>query len=352
MYGIGQNLEDRVAVVTGASAGVGRATAIALAEAGVHVGIIARHEEGLAEVARLVESHGVRCAPVSCDVADAESMIAAADRISEALGPIDIWVNCAMATVFARFEDIAPDEYARVTNVCYLGMVNGTRAALRHMRPRDRGLILQVGSALAYRSIPLQSPYCGAKHAIVGFTDSLRSELLKEKSSITITAVHLPAVNTPQFAWGRAHVDYEPRPAGTPVAPEVAGEAIVSAIRNPRRDYWLGLQTAQAILGGMVAPGLLDRFLAWTAYEGQFGPDRLDEDRPDNLFTPVGSVDRERGPYADEEKGSAVLVSGAAARFALAGVVVGALVGAGFALRAGTRNGNRLPRPPARRAMR
>jgi NAD(P)-dependent dehydrogenase (short-subunit alcohol dehydrogenase family) len=237
---------------------------------------------------------------------------AAADRAAERFGGIDIWVNCAMVTVFARFDDIAAEEYRRVTEVTYLGQVHGTMAALRHMRPRDSGTIVQVGSALAYRGIPLQSAYCGAKHAIVGFTESLRAELLHEGSRIQIAMVHLPAVNTPQFAWARARMGAAPRPAGRPVAPAVAGRAVAEAALRPRREIYLGRMTPVTILGNAVMPGLGDRIAA-RAWEGQLTPEAM-PDREGNLFAPVTNVSREHGPFGNSARHHALRVSGRQAR--------------------------------------
>jgi NAD(P)-dependent dehydrogenase (short-subunit alcohol dehydrogenase family) len=302
----------RVAVVTGASAGVGRAAAIELARAGFDLGLVARSAEGLAEVARAVERIGRRAATLPCDVADAAAVDAAADRVQAAFGGIDVWVNNAMVTVFARAEDMTPEEFRRVTEVTYLGQVHGTLAALRHMRPQGSGVIVQVGSALAYRSIPLQSAYCAAKHAVVGFTDSLRTELLHEGSAIELCVVHLPAVNTPQFAWARAKMGVEPRPASAPVAPEVAGRAIVAAALAPRREVWLGTSTAQAILGTMAWPALADRIAAG-AWDSQLGEAPM-PDRDGNLFEPVSDVPRDRGPFSEEAHRRAIRTSGARAR--------------------------------------
>src|SRR5438270_6378377 len=217
-----------VVVVTGASAGVGRATVRAFARDGANVGLLARATEGLENAAREVEQAGCRALAVPTDVADANQVEAAAERIERELGPINIWVNNAMTTIFAPFVEITPDEYKRATEVTYLGAVYGTMAALKRMKPRNRGAIIQVGSALAYRSIPLQSPYCGAKHAIVGFTDSLRSELIHDRSNIHLTIVHLPAMNTPQFTWGRTRLPRHPQPVPPIFQPEVAARAITS----------------------------------------------------------------------------------------------------------------------------
>ncbi len=319
----------RSAVVTGASAGVGRSAALELAARGFDLGLVARDRDGLEAVARAVERRGGRGLPLPCDVADAGALEAAADRAAAAFGGIDVWVNAAMVTVFARFDDITADEFRRVTEVTYLGQVNGTKAALRQMRPRDHGVIVQVGSALAYRSIPLQSAYCGAKHAIVGFTESLRTELMHERSSIRVAMVHLPAVNTPQFAWARAKMGRAPRPAGRPVAPEVAGRTIAAAALNPRREIYLGWATAEAILGNAALPALGDR-LAARSWDGQLTETPLPA-RDGNLFAPVTDVPRERGPFAETASLHAWRASGRQTRAGLA-LGAAALVGLATAL--------------------
>jgi NAD(P)-dependent dehydrogenase (short-subunit alcohol dehydrogenase family) len=286
------DLSPRVVVITGASAGIGRATARAFAERGADLCLIARGRAGLDAARREAEQRGVRAITIPTDVADAQQMLDAAERAESELGPIEAWVNNAMTSVFAPFWEIAPDEFERVTDVTYHGYVNGTRAALRHMLGRDRGVIVMVGSALAYRSIPLQSAYCGAKHAIVGFTDSLRSELLHEGSHVRLTAVHLPAHNTPQFGWVRSRLPRDAQPVPPIFQPELAAEAIVWATEHDRREIHLAAPTASAILGQKLAPGLLDRYLV-SAWEGQMTDQPLDPDRPDNLFAPLDDeVDR------------------------------------------------------------
>jgi NAD(P)-dependent dehydrogenase (short-subunit alcohol dehydrogenase family) len=306
------------AVVTGASAGVGRATALELASRGFDLGLVARDLDGLTDVARAAERRGCRAVPLPCDVADAAALADAADKAAARFGGIDVWVNCAMATVFAPVDEITPEEFRRVTEVTYLGQVNGTLAALRHMRRRDQGSIVQVGSALAYRSIPLQSAYCAAKHAVVGFTESLRTELLHEKSGIRVSMVHLPAVNTPQFAWARARMGYAPRPAGRPVQPEVAGRAIAEVAVHPRRELYLGRMTVAAILAEALLPSAADR-LAVGSWDGQLTGRPL-PDREGNLFEPVRDVPRERGPFAEEARPSALRISGTKSR---AGLLLG-----------------------------
>lgn len=279
--------ESRVVVITGASAGVGRAAAVAFAKRGDDVALLARGSAGLEGARREVEEYGVRALAVHCDVADHEAVEAAAERVEAQLGEIDVWVNNAMVSVFSPVELMRAEEFERVNRVTYLGTVHGTLSALRRMRSRDRGVIVQVGSALAYRSIPLQSAYCAAKHAIVGFTDSLRSELIHQQSGVRLTAVHLPALNTPQFSWVRSRLPREPQPVPPIYQPEVAGDAIEWASRHQRRELFVGLPTYKAILAQRVVPGYLDRRLARDAWSGQQHDGLADPDRPDNLHSAV-----------------------------------------------------------------
>jgi short-subunit dehydrogenase len=307
----------KVVVVTGASAGVGLATARAFTQSGAHVALMARDSEGLERARAELDALGRgRVIALTADVADAGEVFAAAEHSEEVLGPTDIWVNNAMATAFSTVDDIGAAEFRRITEVTYLGYVHGTLAALSHMRPRDRGTIVQVGSALAYRSIPLQASYCGAKHAIRGFTDSLRSELIRARSGIAITAVHLPAVNTPQFDWARTHRRNEPRPAGPVYRPEAAARAILRAARSPKREYWVGMQTPILILANMLMPGWLDRYLAAKAVEGQSTGQPVQQPREDNLFTPVDGAHRTEGSFEEEAREKALVLSSSTARAA------------------------------------
>ena len=279
---------SRIVVVTGASGGIGRASAVAFARRGDTVVLIARGEEGLAGAARDVEVAGGRPVVMPVDVSDADAVLAAADRTEADVGPIDVWVNVAFSSVFAPFEEIKPEEYRRVTEVSYLGYVYGTMAALRHMRPRDRGAIVQVGSALAYRGIPLQTAYCGAKHAIQGFNESLRCELLHDKSNVHVTMVQMPAVNTPQFSWVLSRLSRHPQPVPPIYQPELAARAVVHAADHPkRREYWVGSSTAATLAANAVFPGLLDRYLARTAFSAQQTPERHDPQDPANLWAPA-----------------------------------------------------------------
>lgn len=280
-------LRDRVVLVTGASAGIGRATARAFGRAGARVGLLARGRDGLEAAKREIEADGGRALVVPADVADFGQVEAAAETVERELGPIDVWVNNAMATIFSPFVDIAPEEYRRATEVTYLGTVHGTLAALKRMRGRNRGTIVQVGSALAYRAIPLQSAYCGAKFAVRGFTDSLRSELLHDRSRVRLTMVQLSAFNTPQFDWARTHMPRRAQPVPPIFQPEVAADAIVRAAMHPRREVWVGFPAVKTILAQKIAPGLLDRLLARMGYEGQITDEPERTGRPDNLDAPV-----------------------------------------------------------------
>lgn len=296
-------MSSRVVVITGASAGAGRAAAVAFARRGDRVGLIARSETGLRDAKAEIEREGGVAAVYAADVADAAALRQAASGLEETLGPIDVWVNSAMVTVFSRVDDMTPEEYRRVTEVTYLGFVHGTCEALWRMKRRARGTIIQVGSALAYRSIPLQSAYCGAKAAIRGFTESLRCELLHDNSPIQLCTVHLPAINTPQFSWARTHMPYHPQPVPPIYQPEVAADAIVYAADHPqRREYWIGTNSVKAILGNRVAPGLLDRILAEQAWSGQFTNEPISATRGDNLFTPVEGMHATRGVFDDRSQ--------------------------------------------------
>jgi NAD(P)-dependent dehydrogenase (short-subunit alcohol dehydrogenase family) len=260
---------SKTVVITGASSGIGRAAVRAFAQDGWNVGLLARGEEGLDAAAAEVREAGRRALAVEVDVADAAAVEGAADWIEQELGPIDVWVNDAMESVFAPVEEITPDEYRRVTEVNYLGYVHGTLAALKRMKPRDRGVIVQVGSALAYRSIPLQAAYCASKHAIVGFTDSLRCELIHDRSHVRVTAVHMPAVNTPQFDWVRSRLPDRAQPVPPIFEPEVAARAIVHVAKHPRRELFVGGSTLLAVWGQKFLPNVLDWYLGRTGYAAQ-----------------------------------------------------------------------------------
>jgi len=314
-------------VITGASAGVGRATAHRFAKAGAKIGLIARDAEALAEVKSEVEKLGGEAVFAAADVADADAVFAAADKLDSEIGPIDVWVNDAMVTVFSPLAEMTAEEFRRVTEVTYLGFVHGTMAALRLMRKCDRGTIVQVGSSLAYRGIPLQSAYCGAKHAIRGFTNALRSELIHDRSPNHVTIVHLPAVNTPQFDWARTHMARQPRPVPPVIQPEVAADAIYRAAHEYKREYWLGLSTAEVILANMIGPAYLDRYLARAAYKGQMTDRPVKRTRRDNLVEPVHDLHRTRGSFGNEAASNALMLPGPAMR--LAAVATG-IIGAGL----------------------
>jgi NAD(P)-dependent dehydrogenase (short-subunit alcohol dehydrogenase family) len=281
-------MKTQTVVVTGASAGIGRATVRLFGERGANVGLIARGQAGLDDAARDVEQAGGKALALSADVADYEQVTAAARKIEERFGPIDVWVNVAFTSVFAPFTEITAEEFRRVTEVSYLGFVHGTMAALALMRPRDRGTIVQVGSALGERSIPLQSAYCGAKHAVNGFTSSLRCELLHEKSGVHVTVVQMPAVNTPQFSWVRSRLPNHPQPVPPIYQPEVAARGVVFAAGHPRRrQYWVGGTTAATIVANRLVPAVLDRYLARTGYGAQQTSQPAEPGRPDNLLQPA-----------------------------------------------------------------
>lgn len=286
----------RVVVVTGASAGIGRATARAFAAEGARLGLLARGQEGLAAARREVEVAGGRALDLVVDVADAEQVERAAATVEEELGPIDVWVNNAMVSVFSPVKETTAEEFRRVTEVTYLGYVNGTLSALKRMLPRDRGTIVQVGSALAYRGIPLQAAYCGAKHAIQGFHDSLRVELLHDGSNVRVTMVQMPAVNTPQFGWVKSRLPNFPQPVPPIFQPELAAEAILWAAEHAPREVSVGGPAVQAIYGNKVAPGLLDHYLARTNYDAQQTERPVSPDRENNLWRPVDD-DRDHGAH-------------------------------------------------------
>ena len=281
-------MQTQTVVITGASAGIGRATARLFGARGARVGLIARGQAGLDGAARDVKEAGGTALAISADVSDYDQVSAAARQVEQDLGPIDVWVNVAFTSVFAPFEQITAAEFRRVTEVSYLGFVHGTMAALALMRPRGRGTIVQVGSALGERSIPLQSAYCGAKHAINGFTSSLRCELRHEKSGVHVTVVQMPAVNTPQFSWVRSRLPRHPQPVPPIYQPEVAARGVLYAADHPRRkEYWVGASTTATLLANRLAPAVLDRYLARTGYGSQQTSQAVEPGRPDDLFQPV-----------------------------------------------------------------
>jgi NAD(P)-dependent dehydrogenase (short-subunit alcohol dehydrogenase family) len=327
-------------VVTGGSAGIGRATVREFARHGCNVAILARGKDGLEAARRDVEDLGGQGLAISTDVADWKAVEAAADQIESELGPIDIWVNNAFAGIFSRFMDVTPEEYERVTQVTYLGQVNGTRAALKRMLPRNHGSIVLVGSALAYRGIPLQSAYCGAKHAIQGFIDSVRCELLHDKTNVTITMVQMPGVNTPQFDWIRAKLPGQPRPVGKVYQPEVAARAIYAAAHDGRKEMLVGLPTVEAVWGNKVASSLLDEYLAATGFKSQQRPERVSPDRKDNLFEPVAGDHGAHGSFDSEavDSSAELWMTEHKKQLGLAALGAAAIAGAGFMF--ASRSGN------------
>lgn len=327
---------NEVAVVTGATAGVGRAIVQKLAREGARIGLLARGQDGLDATKAEVERLGGQALAISTDVADAEAVEKAAEAVENEFGPIDLWINDAMTSVFAEFVDIEPEEYERVTDVCYHGTVHGTRAALKRMLPRDRGSIVLVGSALAYRGIPLQSAYCGAKHAIQGMFDSIRAELIHDDSNVTITMVQLPAVNTPQFGWVRSKLPNKAQPVPPIYQPEVAADAIVWAGRHGRREMYVGYSAVQAIVGNKIAPAVADHYLGKNGVQSQQTDEPKEEGRPDNLFEPVPGDHGAHGTFDDRATDRSLQLWAsknrgllAAAGAGLAGLVGGILAGRG-----------------------
>lgn len=334
-----KNRTPEVVVVTGASGGVGRAIAHAFAKRGAHVGLLARGAEALAEAAKEVESFGGVALTAPTDVADHEQVEAAAQAVEERFGEIDVWVNDAMATVFARFIDTEPEEFRRATEVTYLGAVYGTMAALKRMTARDRGKIVQVGSALAYRAIPLQAAYCGAKFGIRGFTDSIRTELLHDKSNVEITMVQLPGVNTTQFNWCRSKLPDHPMPVPPIYQPEIPAEAVYWAAHHRRRELWVGYSALQAILATKFAPSfLVDRYLAMTGFSGQQVKGMpIGGEREGNLFEPVQHDAATHGIFNEQAKDRSPQLWAATHRPLLGGAILAALA----ALASGARRVNR-----------
>ena len=286
-----------MAFVTGASAGAGRAAAEELARRGARVALVARGEERLAATRGQIERDGGEALSITADVADPSQVEDAAARAERELGDIEVWVNSAMTSVLAEVAHTRPAEFRRVTEVTYLGSVYGTMAALQRMLPRDRGVIVQVGSALSRRGIPLQAAYCGAKHALQGFLDSLRTELLHNGSHVRVTMVQLPGLNTPQFGWVRTRLDQHPQPMPPIYQPEIAGRAVAWAAEHPRREVWVGGSTIKAIVGSTAVPGLVDRYLARKGYEAQQTEWRLDPERADNLFQAPPGDPGAHGPF-------------------------------------------------------
>jgi short-subunit dehydrogenase len=303
MKRIGRNT---VVVVTGASGGVGRATARLLGQRGAKVVLLARGRDGLEGAKREVESFGGRALAVPTDVSQFEQMQAAADAAEREFGPIDLWINNAMVSMYSPFMKMLPEEFKHIVEVTFLGNVYGTQCALQRMIPRDRGVIIQVGSALAFRSIPLQSAYCASKHAIQGFTESIRSELIHQKSNVRVSVVNMPALNTTQFVWTKNKMPHKARPTGTIFQPEVAAEAILFAAEHNRREIMVGYTTVEATLGEKVIPGLLDHYLAKAAWEGSMLPEPVDPNQPDNFWEPLSGDHGSHGPFDRKSRGFSV----------------------------------------------
>jgi NAD(P)-dependent dehydrogenase (short-subunit alcohol dehydrogenase family) len=321
-----------VVVITGASGGVGRATARRFARDGARIGLIARGREGLQATVQDVREAGGEALVLPCDVTDYAQVDAAASAVQDAFGPIDVWVNNAMVTVYAEFLDIEPEEYRRATEVCYLGMVWGTRVALTRMVPRDRGSLVQVCSALGYRGIPLQSPYCGAKHACKGFTESVITELLHHKSKVQVSMIQLPGLNTTQFTWGRTKLSKQTTPVPPIYQPEIAADAIHYGAHHKRRQIWVGIPTVLNILGERTSPWLLDRYLAKTGFSAQLTDQPLDPAGHDNLFEPIEEDRGAHGPFDDKAHGFSLQYELAKRRNAVLAGAGAAAVGAASAL--------------------
>lgn len=320
---------ETVVVITGASGGVGRATARLLASRGARIALLARGKDGLAAAKRDVESRGGKAIAVETDVSQFDQVQAAADAAEREFGPIDLWINNAMVSMYSPFMKMSPEEFRHIVDVTFLGNVYGTHCALQRMMPRDRGRIIQVGSALAFRSIPLQSAYCASKHAIQGFTESVRSELIHQNSKVQVSVVNMPALNTTQFIWTKNKMPNKPRPTGTIFQPEVAADAILFAAENDRREMMVGYTTVEATLGEKVFPGVLDHYLAKAAWNGAMLPEPADPDQPDNFWDPLPGDHGSHGDFDTLAKEFSVELWATEHRSLLSGF---ALAGAGIAI--------------------
>lgn len=332
--------KPEIVVITGASAGVGRATVREFAKHGAWIGLIARGTDGLEGAQREVEAAGGRALVLPVDVADAAQVEAAAERVERELGPIDIWVNNAMTSVFSPIREMTPEEFKRVTEVTYLGYVYGSLAALKRMLPRDRGSIVQVGSALAYRSIPLQAAYCAAKHAVLGFFASLRTELIHDKSNVHTTMVQMPALNTPQFGWVKSRLSHKAQPVPPIYQPEVAARAIYYAAHHPeRREYYPAWSSVKAVVGNKFVPWYGDRYLAKHGYDAQQYDGPEDPTRPDNLWKPVPGDHGAHGAFDDRASdSSSELLLETHPKWLLTAAALGLLVTAATLWRTSTRS--------------
>ncbi len=342
-------MKKEVVVITGASAGLGRAIAQEFGRRGAQVGLIARGIDGLNAARCEIENAGGQAIVLPLDVADSKAVEQAAATVEDQFGAIDTWINDAMVSVFSPVKEMQADEYKRVTEVTYLGFVYGTLAALKRMLPRDRGTIVQVGSALAYRSIPLQSAYCAAKHAISGFTDSLRCELIHDRSNVRVTMVHMPALNTPQFGWVKSRLQYKAQPVPPIFQPEVGARAVYWAAHHNRRELYVGMSTVEAIVGNKVAPGLLDRYLARTGFDSQQTSEPENPNRPNNLWQALPGDHGAHGTFDARARSKSWELRASLNRLWLgSGFTVGALV----AFLAGWKTGRRRRSSSLKRVLR
>jgi short-subunit dehydrogenase len=327
--------EKTVAVITGASGGVGRATARLLGSRGARLLLMARGKDGLDAACQEVEELGGKAVAFPADVSQFEQVDAAADAAQRHFGPIDLWINNAMVSMYSPFMKMTPEEFKHIVEVTFLGQVHGTHCALQRMLQRDRGTIIQVGSALAFRSIPLQSAYCASKHAIKGFTESIRSELIYQKSKVQLSMVNMPALNTTQFRWTRNRMSRKARPTGTIFQPEVAAQAILYAVEHPCRELMVGYTTVEATLGEKVIPGLLDHYLAKAAWDGALLPEKVDPDQPDNFWEPWQGDHGAHGQFDDQAHGWSVELWAREhlGELAVGGLALAVAVGAGLAAR-------------------
>lgn len=323
-------MSARVAVVTGGTAGLGRAIVRELASRGWDVAILARGEDGLQGASADVVRAGRRALPLSVDVADGGAVDAAAEQIERDLGEIDLWVNDAMAGVFGEFLDTDPADFERAVHVDFFGFVNGTRAALSRMKPRNRGHIIQIGSALAHRGIPLQAAYCASKHAITGFTESIRTELIHDKSAVKISQVDMPAMNTVQFNWVKSKLPHHPQPVPTIFEPETCARAVADVAERPRARSWIGEPTVMTVLGNRFAGWFLDRYLATKAYDGQQAPEKTEPMLPTNLYEPVAGDHGARGIFSDQAKTTSPQIWYTQNRRLAYGIAAGAAAGLGL----------------------
>lgn len=330
--------KTRNVVITGASAGLGRAIAHAFAREGANIGLIARNQERLETARAEVERLGGKGLVLLADVADPRQVEQAASRMELEFGPIDVWVNNAMTSVFSPFHQMTPEEFRRVTEVTYLGAVHGTMSALKRMLPLDRGMVIQVGSALSDRSIPLQSAYCGAKHGMRGFTDSIRCELIHNKSSVHLTMVQLPAMNTPQFAWVKSRLPNKPQPVPPIFQPEVAADAIVWASHHRRREIYVGMPTVKAMWGNKLVASFADWYLGKTGYRSQQTREPEDPDRPSNLWESVPGPFAAHGSFDDRAKWSSPQVWLVQNKWALCCIAAGLAAGAALGAKAGRKS--------------